>query len=200
MSFLSDLRDKIAKAFAPTPPAKTVQACPGAISEKEAQKLFDKLKAHTEIPFNYPPDCCYARASAMSDLMAAEGVESNKVWTYGTLVPMKPDGTPVRFPPAPTGRQVVWSYHVAPTIKVQRADGSCVDMVMDPSLTKGPVTVGEWNKIMSGPGSSLNKTAASSRDVFYRDEPGNRYYEKPGDDRNTAFAEHVKTRDAALNP
>lgn len=166
----------------------------------EAQRLFDKLKARKDIPFNYPPDCCYARASEMVDMLAKEGVESKKVWTYGTLVPLNPDGTNVRFPPNASGVPVIWGYHVAPTICVRQPDGSVAEMVMDPSLSDKPLTVQQWNKIMSGPGSSIDKTALSSNDIFYRDDKGTPYYENdPGlGNRKTAFAGHLVERKKGL--
>lgn len=201
MGWLTDTWDKIVKTFAPSPPAKPVASCPGKpVSMKEAQRLFDKLKARKDIPFDYPPDCCYARATEMIDMLTAEGVESKKVWTYGTLVPTKPDGSNVRFPPKPTGTQVVWGYHIAPTICVTQADGSVAEMVMDPSLADKPLTIKQWNDIMSGPGSSIDKTALSSNNVFYRAPDGTQYLENdPGvGNRKSAFASHLVERKKGL--
>ncbi len=201
MNWLDDLWDAIVSVFSPAPPAACVTTCPsGALTMTQAQALFDRLAAHGEIPFDYPPDCCYARAMEMGDLMAAEGVESRRVWTYGNLVPTKPDGSQVRFPPTPTGTPVEWGYHVAPTVQVQQADGSVQPMVMDPSLTSGPVSVDEWNRIMSGPGSSISQTASSDRSVFYRAPNGTEYHETATDNRKSAFADHIATRDATLRP
>jgi hypothetical protein len=135
----------------------------------------------------------------MGDLLAAEGVEAKKVWTYGTLVPMS-GGKPVTFPPGsvkPTD-QVVWGYHVAPTIPVRRASGVVEDMVMDPSLSKKPLTIAEWNDIMRGPGSSITQTAQTARDVFYRAPDGTPLYETAAANRATAFKAHIIKRDAAL--
>jgi hypothetical protein len=55
---------------------------------------------------------------------------------------------------------------------------------------------------MSGPGSRLSQTATSDRSVFYRAPDGSEYHENdPGlGNRNTAFADHIATRDAALHP
>lgn len=177
---------------APVPPPPV----PKSVTEAEAQTLFDELAAHKEIPFDYPPDCCYARASAMGDLLAAKGVEAKKVWTYGELHPMK-GADPVRFPPT-VGDAVVWGYHVAPTIPVKGADGVVRDMVMDPSLSKKPLTIDEWNNLMRGPGSHIDQTAQTARDVFYRAPDGTPYYETASENRYTAMGDHIRTRDAAL--
>jgi uncharacterized Zn-binding protein involved in type VI secretion len=170
------------------------------VSEAEAQQLFNELRSHTEIPFDYPPDCCYARASAMGDILATHGVEARKVWTYGNLVPMAGPNRPVTFPPGSQNPadQVTWRYHVAPTIRVQRADGTVQDMVMDPSLSTHPLTIAEWNAIMSGPGSQITQTAQTGRDVFYRAPDGTPMYETPQSNRNTAMADHIRTRNARL--
>jgi hypothetical protein len=201
MGWLDTLWQKIVDLFAPSPPTVPAKTCPaGGITPQRAQEVFDKLKARKDIPFDYPPDCCYARASEMCDTMAGMGVPSRKVWTYGELHPTKPDGAPVRFPPKPAGQEVAWGYHVAPIVDVVQPDGSCRPMVMDPSLTNGPVTIDEWNRIMSGPGARIDQTATSKPDVFYRDPAGTEYGESPGHDRKSAFADHVMTRDAALTP
>ncbi len=201
MSWLGDLWDAVCNFFSPAPAASSVSACPaGAITPQRAQEVFNQLKARTDIPFNYPPDCCYARASVMCDAMKDMGIPSSKVWTSGTLVPMKPDGTPVRFPPNPGGQQVIWGYHVAPVVQVAQPDGSCVPMVMDPSLSDRPLTVGEWNTIMSGPGSKIEKTVFTDPSVFYGPPENGPEYESSSDNRKTAIDGHVKTRDAALNP
>ena len=186
---------------APASPAPHPPAPPGpkVVSEAEAQTLFDELKAHKEIPFNYPPDCCYARASAMGDILAAHGVEAKKVWTYGDLHPMS-GKTPVAFPPKSTDPAdvVTWVYHVAPTIPVRGADGVVRDKVMDPSLADKPLTVDEWNDLMRGPGSKIGQTAQTARDVFYRAPDGTPVYETPTANRDTAMSDHIRTRDRAL--
>jgi hypothetical protein len=201
MSWIGDLWTKITNAFSAAPAKQPISTCPGKpVSTAEAQRLFNKLKARKDIPFDYPPDCCYARATEMVDMLAAEGIQSKKVWTYGNLVPLKPDGSNVRFPPKPTGAPVAWGYHVAPTICVQQPDGTVSDMVMDPSLSDKPLTVQQWNKIMSGAGSKIEKTALSDSSVFYREDDGTGHYENdPGmGNRKTAFAGHIVERKKQL--
>lgn len=201
MSWLSDIWSAIRDLFSPAPPASPVGKCPtDSITPQRAQEVFNQLKARTDIPFDYPPDCCYARASVMCDAMKDMGIPSRKVWTYGTLVPMKPDGNPVRFPPNPSGKQVIWGYHVAPVVNVAQPDGSCVPMVMDPSLSDRPLTVAQWQAIMSGPGSQIDQTAFTDPSVFYRRADGSLYYETSGNNRSAAIKDHVMKRDAQLKP
>ncbi|MEM9500895.1 MAG: protein-glutamine glutaminase family protein [Pseudomonadota bacterium] len=201
MGWLSDLWDAVTGVFSSSPPQEPTQPCTNgnctdAISPERAQEVFDQLAANSSIPFDYPPDCCYARATEMVSMMDNMGVQSRKVWTYGTLVPMTPQNAPVRFPPG-NGQQVIWRYHVAPTVNVTQPDGSVQPMVMDPSLASGPVTVNEWNQIMSGPGSNLSQTAFTDTDVWYRNQRG-RIITEPSNGRQDAFAGHIATRDAAL--
>jgi hypothetical protein len=201
MSWLDNIWDAARNLFSPTPPASPVSRCPaGAITPQRAQEVFDKLKARKDIPFDYPPDCCYARASVMCDAMKDMGIPCRKVWTSGELVPMKPDGAPVRFPPKPSGTQVTWGYHVAPVVDVAQPDGSCVPMVMDPSLSDRPLTVAQWNAVMSGPGSRIDKTVFTDPNVFYGPPEHPAYYETSAVNRTTAIKGHVASRDAELKP
>jgi len=98
MEWLREAWEAAKKSFSPTTPESVVTPCPGSLTEEEAQALFDDLKARTEIPFDYPPDCCFARAQRMAQLMADRGIESKKAWAYGSLNPVNPDGSAVRFP------------------------------------------------------------------------------------------------------
>ena len=199
MSWLSDIWDAITSLFTPSPPAQPVAPCAAAsgVSPQRAQQIFDQMRARTDIPFNYPVDCCYARASEMCDAMQQAGVPSRKVWSYGDLHPTNPDGSPVRFPPG-TGQPVEWGYHVAPVIDVAQPDGSTVPMVMDPSLSDRPLTVDQWNAIMTRNGGSISRTDISDRSPFYREPDGTPHYEDASWNRNLAFASHRAARDQAL--
>lgn len=204
MGWLSGLWEAVTSLFSTDPPESPVQSCPQdscAISPERAQEVFDRLAANPNIPFDYPPDCCYARATEMVQMMDEMGVESGKVWTYASpgraLVPMTPGNQPVRFPPNRRGEQVKWGYHVAPTVDVVQPDGSVRKMVMDPSLTSGPVTIEEWNRIMSGPGSGISHTATTANDVWYR-TPAGRTIPVPPGEPEAAMAGHIATRNDAL--
>jgi hypothetical protein len=48
------------------------------------------------------------------------------------------------------GKDIAWSYHVAPVVTVTEADGRQVKYVIDPSLFDRPVLIGEWMGRMIG--------------------------------------------------
>lgn len=124
----------IPDAFAP---GKDVDV--SVLSTTQADRLFTEFKSHTEIPFNYPPDGCYARATAMSKIAEEDKIEMGKVWATGYLrVKTKSKYTPT----------IEWGYHVAPVVYVSDG-GKPKLMVFDPSLFDKPVTVDEWTAKMN---------------------------------------------------
>ena len=203
MGIFGDAWDRITGIFSSDPPEEVVGACPDAISPEAAQALFDDMAAQVDIPFDYPPDCCYARAQRMAQLMSDRGIASKKAWVYGSLNPVTSSGDPVRFPPTPSGDVVTWGYHVAPTVSVRQPDGSCRDMVIDPSLRDRPLTISEWEETMGG--GTMSRLTPSDT-YLYRPDAG---YPPLTQDETTdllgadsgmrgAFAAHVDTRDSVL--
>lgn len=116
------------------------------LTTAQAEALFKEMAGQPHIPFNWPADGCYARAHEMRRLMAEKGIESAKVFNYGSLS--------VTSPSIPDGG-VTWRYHVAPTIEVQQSDGSTKPMVIDPSLSQSLMTPQEWKDKQGDPGSRL---------------------------------------------
>jgi len=115
------------------------------ISMARAITEFENLASQPQIPFAYVNDCCTARAHEMCRIMKANGLRPRKVWNYGhgwrlnnprATLRVETNSVPAGF--------VTWSYHVAPIVRVKRDDGSTKEMVFDPSLFKGPVTIDEW--------------------------------------------------------
>ena len=128
-----------------TPVGCTTAPCPyakkGSMTPEQAQKFMDGFKK-TDIPFDYPPDCCYARARVMCDDMEKQGYDSQKLWSEGNLAAQKSDGTPVTFPDKNGNPEPVrWHYHVAPIVDVRQPDGSVSPRILDPSLSDKPLTV-----------------------------------------------------------
>jgi len=168
VEWLSNLWDWIMGNHSDDPAGSSATPCDAALSMEQAQSLHDQMAAQSEIPFNYAPDCCYARAQRMSRLMAAQGISNNRAWFYAprrsALAPVDADGDPVTL----AGQPILWSYHVAPTVLVRGRDGVCRDMVIDPSLRDHPMTVEQWEAIMGGQGTR----ASSGPDVFYRSPSG----------------------------
>ncbi|MEJ6404290.1 protein-glutamine glutaminase family protein [Yoonia sp. 2307UL14-13] len=193
MEWLSNLWDKVTSIFSDEPADSPATPCDGALSPEEAQALHDEMAAQDDIPFDYAPDCCYARAQRMSRLMARMGIASKKAWAYGSMLsplsPVDTSGNPISL----GGRQVQWGYHVAPTVLVRGADGVCRDMVIDPSLRDHPMTVDEWEGIMGGARSS----ATTGPNVYYRNPAGGEMRAPPPAEVDATFAEHRASLAAA---
>jgi hypothetical protein len=192
-----------------SPSASSSDAKKGPLSKKEAQRLFDELAGQPHIPFNYPVDCCYTRAHEMCRIMEGKGVECQKYWLYeenwgkalmkAELHPVDKVGNPVTFPDPDTGERepVKWVYHVAPMIKVQQEDGSVVDMVMDPSLAKTPLTKAQWEALMGSPSGAYSRVT-DSKSYFYNPLEGTSLEDPDGTETQRQLEEHRASRDEAL--
>lgn len=157
MSSFSELWDDIVAAFTSAPPATPVVACPkGALTPEAAQAWFDKFKQRSDIPWNYPNDCCYARAEVMAQELSKSGIDVGKEWNYATD---NDHWLKVYTRDAPKG-YVSWVYHVAPTVPVF-TNGKLIRMVIDPSITQGPVTPEQWREIQGQSSSELVETNAT---------------------------------------
>jgi hypothetical protein len=102
------------------------------ISEKKALSLFKTLQGKKQIPFDYAPDGCYARAHRMSLMAQRRGVITGKVFIEGKLDPFPNDGWS-------------WRYHVAPVVAVKIGKHTQLQ-VIDPSLFDRPVSISEWSE------------------------------------------------------
>lgn len=165
MSFFADLWDDIKSLFSSEPAASPVAKCNcGALTPAQAQAWFDHFKSRTDIPWNYPNDCCYNRAEVMDRELTTAGVDAGKVWNYA------PDDNHPLQVPTPNDPQgfVQWGYHVAPTVPVV-VNGVTTPMVIDPSIAPGPVTPQQWKDMQSQPTSSLVLTDAKP---YYRAPDG----------------------------
>jgi hypothetical protein len=140
----------------------------GCVSAATAQQVFNELQAVSCapiavpapcIPFLYPDDGCWGRASEMCRLMQLRGLRPGKVWIQGWL------NVATRNNP---GCRVAWTWHVAPTLCV-RGPGLLQrrSMVMDPSLFTTPVTKLQWKAVQGDPLAALTDTDASAFNLFY---------------------------------
>ncbi len=121
------------------------------LSQAQAGQLFGDLAGQKHIPFDYPPDGCYARAHEMCRIMQERGIECGKAWIYAS------PGQALRVEGTPMGT-IEWRYHVAPIVNVQGQDGVTRPMVVDPSMFDHPVTQDEWKGAMHDPGAVLQTT------------------------------------------
>lgn len=132
------------------------------VDETRANELFSQMAGltffndqgvETPIPFHYPIDGCYARAHLMSERLTTMGYASKKQfavsWKPGRLTVTSPYSKDAAAGTTPTTN---WWYHVAPIIEVKKADGTIVEMVIDPSVTDHPITVDEWTGLMRSDG------------------------------------------------
>ena len=186
-------------------------ACPlnktSTLSEKEAQEIFDVLAKESHIPYDYPVDCCFTRAHEMCRIMKSNKIDCRKYWLFdknwGTsaklsLTPKKSDGKPVTFPDSKGNqKEVKWVYHVAPTVKVKKSDGTIEDYIIDPSISDRPLPKDEWRKIMDDPVGSY--TEESGSDAYFQNQKYGIYKDDPnGDKTKTQLKIHRANRDANL--
>jgi hypothetical protein len=188
---------------APPPPAVR-----DTITKPEAEALFKELAKQPQIPFDYPVDCCYARAHEMGRIMESKSIKSQKYWLFdknwgspesqASLAPKDKSGDPVKFPDSSGERKPVkWVYHVAPIVKVKQEDGSVTDMVMDPSIASEPVTTAKWRSIQGNPDGAYDQVTDSGA-FFANSKNGIRQEDADGSKTKERLKEHVESRDAAL--
>ncbi|MDE2336475.1 MAG: hypothetical protein KGL10_04125 [Alphaproteobacteria bacterium] len=111
-----------------------------AVSLEDAMVLFDELADRPDIAFGYAQDGCYARAQLMCREMTERGLAPQKAWAF--------EGGSYLYVDMPDGKRVRWGWHVAPALAVRMPDGKAEDMVFDPGLFDGPVTLQEWGKMI----------------------------------------------------
>ena len=87
------------------------------------------------------------------------GVYPEKVWIFGNLRAATTNNP---------GCQVLWGWHVAPTLSISTG-ASSQTYVIDPSLFPGPVTQAVWAGVQGDPSATLIGSPAS---VFYRNQSG----------------------------
>ncbi len=98
------------------------------VTEKQAQNAFDIIERIDYLPFQYKTDGCYGRSIYMAMELAAQGIPSSSQYIQGELKPQQ---------------GVSWRGHVAPMIVI---DGLGINqkIILDPSLSAGPLTEKLW--------------------------------------------------------
>jgi Glutaminase len=137
-----------------------------AITLQRARQMFDLVNAKLCCPCNpaapcitflYPDDGCWGRAHEMCRLMLAAGESPRKIWISGYPLTVATRNNP--------GCQVVWGWHVAPTLDVA-AGGGIQTYVIDPSLFNEPVTQTAWFNIQNNPNATLTPTGPEIFHLF----------------------------------
>ncbi len=150
-----------AEPLPPAPPPPPPGPPPPPVTLARAIDLFNQMavlsctpcaSATPCITYRYPYNGCWIRAHIMCYLMMDQGESPEKVWIQSsgcTLVALSSN-----VPEC----QVEWCWHVAPTLMVTQPDASVIKMVIDPSLSNGPLSTGDWQALMTDPASTLTYT------------------------------------------
>lgn len=108
------------------------------LTPNEANALFTKFMARTDIPFRYIKEGCYARAHKMARIMDEEGIISGKAFLEGHLVV---DG-------GEFFGKTRWGYHVASLVYVKK-NNELIPTIFDPSLFNEPVPYSQWKALIN---------------------------------------------------
>lgn len=115
------------QALGPFPPP------PGVSTLGDVHAAIQRFSLDPRIPFSYVRDGCYARAHAMASALEQSGIPASKIFAYA------PEGGALRVPGAE------WGYHVAPQVQAWNPKtGALEPFVVDPSISKNPMTPSEW--------------------------------------------------------
>lgn len=152
-----------------------------SVSLERAVEIFDTLAANKDIAFAHP-EGCYARAELMCHELFDMNVTPKRAWAFkgeSQLRNIRADG-----------KTIAWGFHVAPALSVAMPDGKTQDLVLDPSLFDGPVTLQDWARGMKAGDDPL-----SLQVVGYREVPagkaGNFTPENYLDHRTTAYSKDL---------
>ncbi len=167
------------------------------IDSEKANLLFKEFVQNKNIPFKYPRDGCYARATAMAMMAEKSSVIMGKAFATGLLVAKT--NTP-NYPYA------VWGWHVAPVSYVKQIDGKIELMVFDPGLFSQPVSVNEWADKMkedigiNGAKGQVDEIYFGSRFQYLERQEKTEHYKKKWEeedltDMSKKFSEYLPLQD-----
>ncbi|MET8831634.1 protein-glutamine glutaminase family protein [Streptomyces sp. NPDC004610] len=109
---------------------------------------------HGTVPVTtgHPEDGCIDRSYLWSLQLMRWGVLPLKVYAARTGGPALNVTTPTARNATPTAPgRVTWPFHVAPVVRALLPDRRAVSIVLDPSLGRGPLTVGAWMQALGMP-------------------------------------------------
>lgn len=106
----------------------------------QLQKEVDKLAARTDIPFEYIIDGCYSRAHLMCQELSERGWNNAKMF-----VNVKNQNQAGQTLDASNSlMSVSWNWHVAPLVFATDETNQVQPYIIDPSMSKQPLTPQEW--------------------------------------------------------
>ena len=152
-----------AAALSLAAPAQELPSDVSVVSEAQAQAIFADLAAHKEIPWG-EPEGCWAKAQQISLWLEARGLIVGKVFVEGNI-----------FYTAP-GFDAFWTYHVAPVLLVQTAEGP-QPFVFDLFMAREPRPYRAW----------LAQVTGDRRSKITSVYGTNRFVCDPGDREATAY-------------
>ncbi len=167
------------------------------IDSEKANLLFKEFVQNKNIPFKYPRDGCYARATAMAMMAEKSSVIMGKAFATGLLV------AKTNIPNYP---YAVWGWHVAPVSYVKHIDGKIELMVFDPGLFSQPVSVNEWADKMkedigiNGAKGQVDEIYFGSRFQYLERQEKTEHYKKKWEDEDLTdmskkFSEYLPLQD-----
>jgi hypothetical protein len=111
------------------------------LDESQVHQIFEELSHDPQYTFKSPEEGCWARAQIMAQELEKKGIRVGKMFVEADLNVDTKD--------ALNGKNVHWSYHVAPVVAVNGKNG--IEMrVLDPSLFTEPVSNKVWvDKLLS---------------------------------------------------
>jgi hypothetical protein len=115
------------------------------LSEKKAAELFSGIAKMDDIPHGFLEDGCLHRSHMVAKRLEEQGIHTEKIFTIPHQGDLLIDSDKARL-----GFTVTW-YHEAVCVHVQTLTG-LERRVLDPSVSDGPLPVGDWLKKMKGTG------------------------------------------------
>lgn len=120
------------------------------VTPSQAEEAFRIIGAIDYLPFDSIENGCYARSLYMSMELAAHEIPSSALYIYGELHP-RPG--------------IVWTFHVAPLLKVDGQE----PWILDPSFQSSPLKLSKWIAKNKAGGEYFTEIKAGSA---YFDEAG----------------------------
>lgn len=136
-------------------------AQPRPLTGAEAGQVFAAMAARQdEIAFAYLWEGCECRAQLMIEHMEAMGIDPGRAWAVSLGKPLAVAN------PAQPKKTIKWGNHTAPTVAVEGAEHAV--LVIDPSLSTGPMTLSQWAGTMGARLIEVSEVPLSQAEILNR--------------------------------
>lgn len=146
------------------------------LSIEQAVDFFHSLANRRDLALGYVRTTCYPKAYMACEHALAHGFTPMKAWAAEGDKPLSGQH--------PSGGEFSWWYHVAVALPVQTAPGKIENLIFDPVLFDGPVTLKEWGDKIGAPADKLEI-------LPYQDAPDRLFSDRP---RMNAAHDEAATR------